>query len=59
MSKPRKEVCMICGKASKDIICQNCQARVQGEAVGEKKRAEKGVNVGGDVIADRRIGHKN
>ncbi|MGH7884328.1 MAG: hypothetical protein ACRENO_01385 [Thermodesulfobacteriota bacterium] len=59
MSKPKKEVCMICGKASKDIICENCKAKVRGDAVGEKKQMEKGVNVGGDVLADRKIGHKN
>lgn len=59
MAKERKEVCMICGKESKDIICNNCQARVQGDAVEGKKRSEKGVNVGGDVIADRTVGHKN
>lgn len=59
MAKEKKEVCMICGKESKDIVCQNCQACVQGDANEDKKRSEKGVDVGGDVLADKFVGHKN
>lgn len=59
MSNKRKEVCMMCGKESKEIICEKCEARVRGEAVANKKKMEKGVNVGGEVLADRAVGHKN
>lgn len=59
MSNKRKDVCMICGKESKEIICDMCKAHVQGDAVTQKKKMEKGINVGSEVLADRAIGHKN
>lgn len=35
--------CLICGKASSDVICVNCKAKIQAEAVDHKTRIEKGM----------------
>ncbi|NIP31635.1 MAG: hypothetical protein GTO02_19225 [Candidatus Dadabacteria bacterium] len=59
MSEKEEKKCTICGKPSPVTICEKCQATVQAEAVGEKKKSEKGVDVGGEVIADRAAHHKN
>lgn len=36
-----REVCMICGKPSKESICEACKSKVQGEAFHKKIGAEK------------------
>ncbi len=42
-SKPRRQsVCMICGKPSKDMICDPCKAKVRGETLHKKLEEEKG-----------------
>ena len=51
--------CSVCGKPSPQTICEPCQAHIQAEAVGEKKRFEKGVTVGSEVLADKAAGHKS
>lgn len=56
--KDNKKVCMMCGKPSIDSICENCKANVQAEAVGEKQKIEKSVQVGDKVIADKKVQHK-
>jgi len=33
--------CLVCGKASSDIICSNCKTRIQAEALDHKLKAEK------------------
>jgi alkyl hydroperoxide reductase subunit AhpF len=35
--------CLICGKASADVICVNCKAKIQAEAIDHKTRIEKGM----------------
>ncbi len=35
--------CLVCGKPSPDIICSNCEIRIQAEAVDHKTRSEKGL----------------
>jgi hypothetical protein len=35
--------CLVCGSASPEIICQNCKARIQAEAIDHKTRVEKGL----------------
>ena len=35
--------CLICGKLSSDVICVNCKAKIQAEAVDHKTRIEKGL----------------
>ena len=61
MAEQKKEVkkCLICGKPSPSTICESCSTNVQAEALGEKKKDEKGVNVGGEVLKDRAVKHKN
>ena len=59
MKDKKKHVCTVCGKPSNQTICESCKAHIQAEAVGEKKKSEKGVKVGGEVIADKAVGHKN
>ncbi len=34
-------VCMICGKPSKEIICDPCKAKVRGETLHKKLEEEK------------------
>ena len=59
MAEKKEHKCTVCGKPSPRTICESCEAHIQAEAVGEKKKSEKGVRVGGEVIADRTIKHKN
>ncbi len=33
--------CLVCGKPSGDVICENCKVRIQAEAVDHKLRGEK------------------
>jgi thiol-disulfide isomerase/thioredoxin len=35
--------CLVCSKPSPDIICSNCEIRIQAEAVDHKTRTEKGL----------------
>lgn len=58
MTEKNKSKCKVCGKPSLQTICESCQAHIQAEAVGEKKRTEKGVTVGSEVLADKAAGHK-
>lgn len=58
MTVEKKHKCTVCGKPSPMTICENCEAHIQAEAVGEKKKSEKGIKVGSDVLADRAAGHK-
>jgi len=53
MMTDKKKVCMICGKQSEASICDECKAKIQGEAVGEKQKMEKQVKVGSEVEKDR------
>jgi hypothetical protein len=39
----KDKVCLVCGKLSPDIICGNCEIRIQAEAVDHKTRLEKGL----------------
>ncbi len=45
--------CMMCGKTSSDTICDPCKASVQAEAVGEKAKMEKNVNVSGKLADEQ------
>ena len=58
MTKKGKK-CAVCGKSSPVIICEQCSSNIQAESVGEKKKLEKGVNVGSEVLADKAARHKN
>jgi hypothetical protein len=49
----KKNVCMICGKPSEASICDECKAKIQGEAAGEKQKIEKQVKVGSEVEKDK------
>ena len=49
----KKKVCMICGKPSDSSICDECKAKIQGEAAGEKQKIEKQVKVGSEVEKDK------
>ncbi len=40
-AKPRRQVCMICGKPSKETICEACKTKVQGELLQKKRETEK------------------
>ena len=53
MMTDKKKVCMICGKQSEASICDECKAKIQGEAVGEKQKMEKQVKVGSEVEKDK------
>ena len=33
--------CIVCGQTSPDLICQNCKAKIQAEAVNHKRKDEK------------------
>lgn len=59
MAEKKKHKCSVCGKPSPQTICDPCKAHIQAEAVGEKKKSEKGIKVGGEVLADKAVGHKN
>ncbi len=39
----RDRRCLVCGKLSPDIICANCEIRIQAEAIDHKTRTEKGL----------------
>ncbi len=45
MNKEKKQknstFCLICGKKSKDSICETCQNKIQAEAFYKKKKEEK------------------
>ena len=58
MTEEKKHKCTVCGKPSPKTICDTCEAHIQAEAVGEKKKSEKVIKVGGDVLADKAAGHK-
>jgi len=58
MSNKENHICTVCGKPSPLTICKTCEAHIQAEAVGAKKKSEKGIKVGGDVLADKAAGHK-
>ncbi len=58
MTEKKVHKCTVCGKPSTQTICDTCEAHIQAEAVGEKKKSEKGIKVGGDVLADKAAGHK-
>lgn len=38
---PKEMFCIICGKATTQSICPNCEARIRGEAVEKKTEIEK------------------
>lgn len=46
---------MVCCKPSESSICDECKAKIQGEAAGEKQKAEKQVKVGSEVEKDRLV----
>jgi hypothetical protein len=58
MTDKANHKCTVCGKPSPLTICETCEAHIQAEAVGAKKKSEKGIKVGGDVLADKAAGHK-
>ncbi|HSL50253.1 MAG TPA: universal stress protein [Candidatus Deferrimicrobiaceae bacterium] len=33
--------CLVCGKAGEDLICEGCRARIRGEALEQKRGAER------------------
>lgn len=37
----RQRVCMMCGKPSKETICEPCKSRVQSESLHRKIQSEK------------------
>lgn len=39
----RDHRCLVCSKLSPDIICANCETRIQAEAIDHKTRTEKGL----------------
>ena len=41
LREERAKHCLICGKSSPDIICDECKIRIQAEAVDHKLRGEK------------------
>ncbi len=41
LKQERAKLCLMCGKASPDIICDACKIKVQAEAVDHKLRGEK------------------
>ena len=40
-TKHAKEVCNICGKPSRNTICEACAGKIRGEALANKKHEEK------------------
>jgi hypothetical protein len=41
MAKPKRQVCLLCGKPSSKTICDACADRLRGEALEKKKKEEK------------------
>jgi predicted amidophosphoribosyltransferase len=41
LSDTRHKHCRVCGEPATDIICQSCQAKIQGEAAHRKQQIEK------------------
>ncbi len=41
MEKKKKQVCMLCGKASLGSICENCASNVRGEVLNKRKKEQK------------------
>jgi predicted amidophosphoribosyltransferase len=41
LSDTRLKHCSVCGEPATDIICQSCQAKIQGEAAHRKQQIEK------------------
>lgn len=39
--KAQRQVCMMCGKPSKETICEVCKTKVQGELLHKKLETEK------------------
>jgi universal stress protein A len=39
VSAPRP--CLVCGKASEDLVCESCRTRIRGEALDQKREAER------------------
>ena len=33
--------CLVCGKASEDLVCEGCRTRIRGEALEQKRDAER------------------
>lgn len=33
--------CLVCGEAGEDLICERCRARIRGEALEQKRAAER------------------
>jgi nucleotide-binding universal stress UspA family protein len=34
--------CLVCGQSATDLVCENCRARIRGEALERKRRDERG-----------------
>ena len=45
MSEPHTDVqeryCIVCGEASRNSICQHCEAKIRGEAANRKQHIDK------------------
>jgi predicted amidophosphoribosyltransferase len=41
-SDTEHKYCSVCGEPATNIICQSCQAKIQGEAAHRKQQTEKG-----------------
>lgn len=41
VKEKKARVCTVCGKPSEKIICDNCEARIRGEALEKKIKDEK------------------
>jgi predicted amidophosphoribosyltransferase len=39
----KMKYCSVCGEPARDIICDRCKAKIQGEAVNKKQLIEKEV----------------
>ena len=51
---PEKEKkCMLCGKPSRESICEACKAKVQGEAAEKKIKIDKSVETHLEKEADK------
>jgi hypothetical protein len=37
-------VCIMCGKASKQLICESCRVKVEAEAIHKKVESDKSVD---------------
>jgi len=42
-TEPERRVCKICGKPSEISICPACADKIRAEAVGRKKREDRGL----------------